>query len=216
MNDNYIFEENGKMYICVKALYTSNGFKAPEVWKECSYIPEILKKSTVPHGTSVIVNYKGTKYMLWNTSGKAFGKWFTYFCDGLRFELPEKIPSGVNEGYKFILNKYQDRKIQIKKQKRNNESFIRLKIVYSPLKHTDYTVKSNKMLESMKHYNKMREYFSLDIYNKICFGCLIYETDSIYQKYCEKDISIEDVLFDNINGNWTYSGGIGEIIFLGE
>lgn len=213
MND-YIFEENGKMYICKSASYISGGFRSAEVWKERKSIPDKLK-NTIPRGSGIIIEDKGIKYMLYNTSGKACGKWFTYLCPGIKFEQPPKIPEGVRNGYDFITKNFHNGFMEIKKTKRKNESFVRINAIYSPLTADDYTAKPNEILEKMEHYHKMKEYFSFDLYEGICFGEWIYDTDVLYEKYLNEDITIDDILND-LEGNWKYMSGSGEIVFFNE
>ena len=60
----------------------------------------------------------------------------------------------------------------------------------------------------------MRNFFALDLYDKIILTVLINKGDENYNKYADKnkEINIDDILND-LNGNWEYIGGIGEIIF---
>ena len=54
----------------------------------------------------------------------------------------------------------------------------------------------------------------MDLYDKIILTVLINKGDENYNKYADKnkEINIDDILND-LNGNWKYIGGTGEIIF---
>lgn len=215
MNETLIFMENGKLYICKRPAYTSVGFRYSEIWEECKSVPEKLK-NTIPRGAAVIETWKGIPYMLWNTADEALGKWFTPFCDGVRFINPEIIPSGFREGLAFIQEKYPSRELGV--GRRIYEKSVSVSVKYGKLTVDDFAVKSNKVIENMAHYAEMRKFFALDLYDGIRFKFSIREGEENYKKYSDKnrEITIDDILTDKIQGEWKYIGGMGEIIYESE
>lgn len=210
MNETLIFKENGKMYLCRRASYVTGGFRYPEIWEECEPPNEL--KDTQPRGAGVIQNYNDKTYMLYNTAGEASGKWFVYASEGIRFEDPGKIPEGIKEGLDFIIKRFPDRSIKIGRH--IYEKSVSIVAKYSKLDVYDFKVKENIFAEKFDHYEEMRKFFALDLYDKIILTVLINKGDENYNKYADKnkEINIDDILND-LNGNWEYIGGIGEIIF---
>ena len=215
MNETLIFMENGKLYICKRPAYTSVGFRYSEIWEECKSVPEKLK-NTIPRGAAVIETWKGIPYMLWNTADEALGKWFTPFCDGVRFINPEIIPSGFRRAWLLYRKKYPSRELGV--GRRIYEKSVSVSVRYGKLTVDDFAVKSNKVIENMAHYAEMRKFFALDLYDGIRFKFSIREGEENYKKYSDKnrEITIDDILTDKIQGEWKYIGGMGEIIYESE
>ena len=210
MNETLIFEGSNRLYICKRASYISGGFRYPEIWEECK-APAGLE-NTIPRGAAVIEEHNGKMYMLYNTAGEASGKWFVYASEGVRFEHPGKIPEGVKEGLEFIKNRFPDRNIEISRH--SYEKSVSVLVNYGKLDADDFKAKENDFAEKSERYEEMRQFFALDLYDKIFFKASINAGDEHYNKYADKsnEISIDDIL-DDLSGNWKYSGGIGEIIF---
>lgn len=210
MNETLIFPENGKMHICKRASYISGGFRYPEIWKECKAPAALV--NTEPRGAAVIVEHGEKMYMLYNTAGEASGKWFVYASEGIRFEHPGKIPEGVKEGFEFITKSFPGRDIKIRRH--NYEKSVSVVVEYGKLGVYDFKAKENVFAEKSEHYEEMKRFFALDLYDKIVFKASIKAGDKNYKKYADKDarIDIGDILND-LKGNWEYSGGIGKNIF---
>lgn len=212
MNETLLFTENGKMYICKRAAYHSNGFVYPEIWEECTEIPEKIK-DTQPRGAAAVTTQGDKKYMLYNTAGEASGKWFAFAGEGIRFEQPENIPDGVVTGYEFITSKFPDREFKIRR--RFSDKSVKIIVEYGNLDADDFRARDNDLAKNMEHYEEMRAFFAMDLYDKIMFSSVIEESNRHHKKYSDKstDITIDDILSDRISGNWKYMGGIGEIVF---
>lgn len=210
MVETLVFSENNTLYICKRASYISGGFRYPEIWEERK-APAALA-NTEPRGAAVVKEHDGKLYMLYNTAGEASGKWFAYVSEGVRFEHPGKIPEGIKEGLEFIKNRFPDRNIEIRRH--NYEKSVSVVVEYGKLDVDDFKAKENDFAEKLEHYEEMRDFFSLDLCDKIIFKASINAGDEHYKKYADKnnEISIDDILND-LSGNWKYSGGIGEIIF---
>lgn len=210
MNETLIFEESSRLYICKRASYISGGFRYPEIWEECK-APAGLE-NTIPRGAAVIEEHNGKMYMLYNTAGKANRKWFVYASEGVRFEHPGKIPEGVKEGLEFIKNRFPDRNLKIGRH--YYEKSVSIIATYGQIDVDDFKVKKNDFAEKFSYYEEMKDFFALDLYNKIVFSTSINVGDKNYKKYADKstDITINDIIND-LSGDWKYSGGIGEIIF---
>lgn len=210
MNQTLIFKENNKLYICKRASYITGGFRYPEIWQECK--APFAIKNTEPRGEAVIKKYDGEMYMLYNTAGEASGKWFTFVSEGIRFEHPGKIPEGVKEGFEFISKLFPGRSIKICRH--NYEKSVSVIAEYGKLNVDDFKAKENNFAEKLEHYEEVKKFFALDLYDKVIFKALINAGDEHYKKYAdnEVEISINDILND-LSGNWKYSGGIGENIF---
>ena len=210
MNETLIFEESSRLYICKRASYISGGFRYPEIWEECK-APAGLE-NTIPRGAAVIEEHNGKMYMLYNAAGEASGKWFVYASDGVRFEHPGKIPEGVKEGFEFATKRFPDRSIKIRRH--NYEKSVSVVAEYGKLDVDDFKAKENVFAEKFSRYQEMKDFFALDLYNKIVFSTSINVGDKNYKKYADKstDITINDIIND-LSGDWKYSGGIGEIIF---
>lgn len=210
MNETLIFEESNRLYICKRASYISGGFRYPEIWEECK-APAALE-NTEPKGSAVVKEHNGKLYMLYNTAGKANRKWFVYASEGVRFEHPGKIPEGVKEGFEFVTKRFPDRSIKIRRH--NYEKSVSVVAEYGKLDVDDFKAKENVFAEKLEHYEEIKNFFALDLYDKIIFKASINAGDEYYKKYVdeEMEISISDILND-LSGSWKYSGGIGEIIF---
>lgn len=210
MNETLIFEESNRLYICKRASYISGGFRYPEIWEECK-APAALENTELK-GSAVVKEHNGKLYMLYNTAGKANRKWFVYASEGVRFEHPGKIPEGVKEGFEFVTKRFPDRSIKIRRH--NYEKSVSVVAEYGKLDVDDFKAKGNVFAEKLEHYEEIKNFFALDLYDKIIFKASINAGDEYYKKYVdeEMEISISDILND-LSGSWKYSGGIGEIIF---
>ena len=199
MNETLIFSENGKMYICKRAAYCSDGFRNPEIWEECTDVPKEIK-STQAKGAAVITTQGNKKYMLYNTAGEASGKWFIFAGEGIRFEKTESIPAGTGAGYGFVKSKFPGREIKIRKRLLDKIG-VKIYVEYGKLDAGDFCAKNNEIADRMEHYNDMREFFALDLYDKIMFSAVIGITDKHYKKYSNRDIeiTINDILSDKIS-----------------
>ena len=210
MNETLIFTENNKLYICKRANYITGGFQYPEIWEEYN-VPTDLE-NTEPKGSAVVNEHNGKTYMLYNTAGPASGKWFVYASEGIRFENPGKIPKGIQKGLEFITNRFPDRNLKVGRH--HYEKSVSVFATYGEIDVDDFKVKKNDFAEKLSHYEKMKDFFALDLYNKIIFSTSINVGDKHYKKYSDKstEITINDIIND-LDGNWKYFGGIGEIIF---
>lgn len=210
MNETLIFKENNKLYICERASYITGGFRYPEIWEECK-TPAALE-NTKPRGAAVIEEHNGKMYMLYNTAGEASGKWFVYAFEGVRFEHPGEIPEGVKEGFEFVTKRFPGRSIKIRRH--NYEKSVSVVVEYGKLDVDDFKAKGNAFAEKSGHYEEIKRFFALDLYDKIILKVSINAGDEHYKKYADKnnEIGIDDILND-LSGSWKYSGGIGENIF---
>lgn len=213
MNKTLIFKENNKLYICERASFVTDGFQYPEIWEECK-APAGLK-NTIPGGAAVINEHNGKLYMLYNTDSEALGKWFVYVSEGIRFERPEKIPEGTKEGFTFINDAFPGRKVTTRRH--NFDDGVSVYAEYGKLCADDFTAKKNPFAEKLEHYEEMKKFFALDLYDTINFHVFIKKGALHYKKYSnlETEININDIL-DDLSGNWKYTGGIGvgeEFIF---
>lgn len=212
MNETLIFEENGKMYLCKRASYVTGGFRYPEIWEECE-VPNELK-DTQPRGAGVIQNYNDKTYMLYNTAGEASGKWFIYVSEGARFEHPGKIPEGIKEGLDFIIKRFPGPGREINIRRVYHEESVTVLVEYGKLDVNDFSVRNNEFIEKLNHYEEIKSFCLLDLCDHTFCKISIKKSDEYYNKYSNKllEINIDDILND-LNGNWEYIGGIGEIIF---
>lgn len=71
----------------------------------------------------------------------------------------------------------------------------------------------NDVLEAMVHYEEMKDLFALDLYTAIIFKFSFNAEDKNYKKYSDKEITIEDIIADGVQGEWKYFDGLGEIMY---